>query len=104
MRIEKTIEEEQENINAILIAGLNAGRLTQEEVNYAKTLTSWSSLQPILDRAQGFDFSGDKEGKREASEELRLAREITSLNKQDFTKAELEKLKTLAPGEYKMLK
>ena len=73
----KSVQEEKENINSILAAGLNAGRVSQSEVENAKALTSWNSLQPILDKAQGTNppTAGEKlEALETAKERLKMAR------------------------------
>lgn len=59
----------------------------------------WTAIQPIISKAQGVeDDSAD------AHTRLKLARESSPLYKSNFTEAELEKLKLLAPAEYELLK
>ena len=60
----------------------------------------WQSLQPILDKAQSIQPITTEQ----AAEILRSAREDNPLHVSDFTSEDLEKLKVLAPEEYKMLK
>ena len=59
----------------------------------------WQTLQPILDKAQAIQPINPTQ----ATEILRSAREYNPLHVSDFTSEDLEKLKVLAPEEYKIL-
>ena len=95
----KNIEEEKATITRILRQGLGSGFISEDEYNAALTLTTWESLQPLLNKAQGVTPTTEK-----ANEELKHAREEAPLYRSNFTVDELEKLKSLAPEEYEMLR
>ena len=59
----------------------------------------WQSIQPILDKAQAVHTSSAEEN----ASILASAREADPLHASDFTSTELEKLRKLAPEEYKNL-
>lgn len=92
----KSVEQEKPTIKKILTHGLQAGLITEDEYKKGLACQTWDLLQPVLDKAQ--------EVKSTTKEELKQAREAKPLYRSDFTVAELEKLKTLAPEEYEMLK
>lgn len=100
MRIEKSINDCKTEIENILTAGLQKGLISSNEAEKAKTLTSWDSLQPILDKAQGVTIPTAGEN----AKTLSSARAENPLLRTDFTEAELEKLRVLAPREYEMLR
>ena len=91
----KTVEEEKATITKILEQGLNNGLISEDEYNAALSLSTWETLQPFLNKAQGVQAAPDS---------LKQAREETPLYRSDFTESELEKLKSLAPEEYEMLR
>ena len=59
----------------------------------------WNTLQPILDKAQAVHTVSPEQ----AASILSSAREADPLHASDFTSTELEKLRKLAPEEYKNL-
>ena len=92
----KSVEQEKPTIKEILNHGLQAGLITEDEYKEGMACQTWDLLQPVLDKAQGVVNDG--------VEQLKQAREEKPLYRADFTDAELEKLKTLAPEEYELLK
>ncbi len=91
----KTVEEEKATISRILEQGLNNGLINEDEYNAALALTTWEELQPFLNKAQGIHADPDN---------LKQAREEAPLHRSSFIPSELEKLKSLAPEEYEMLR
>ena len=92
----KKVEECKEEIRAVLQQGLEKGYITEGETEQALQFQEWSTLQPILDKAQGVHHA--------TKEELKQAREASPLYRSQFTPSELEKLKVLAPEEYELLR
>ena len=91
----KTVSQEKENIRAVLQQGLEKGNISKAEMEEALGFSTWESLQPFLNKAQGIYADPDN---------LKQARMEALLHRSDFTPSELEKLKSLAPEEYEMLR
>lgn len=96
MKTMKTVEEDKATITRILQDGLNNGLISEDEYNAALTLTTWEAITPILNKAQGITPT--------EKQSLKYAREEAPLHRSDFTVDELEKLKSLAPEEYELLR
>ena len=69
----------------------------EDEKLKAEEQQLWNTLQPILDKAQAVHTSSAEEN----ASILASAREADPLHASDFTSTELEKLRKLAPEEYK---
>jgi hypothetical protein len=91
----KTVKDENENIKQVLETGLEKENISQDEMQEALNLTTWEAITPILNKAQGIHADPDN---------LKQAREKAPLHRSDFTPSELEKLKSLAPEEYELLR
>ena len=94
----KKVEECKEEVAKILQEGLDNHTISKQEMDEALKLQSWEALQPILDKAQHISSF------QEYRDELKLVRAERPLMREDFTNAELEQLRELAPEEYDLLK
>jgi len=92
----KTVSQEKENIRAVLQQGLEKGKISKAEMEEALGFSTWESLQPFLNKAQGIHAP--------SPDNLVLAREEAPLHRSSVTPSELEKLKSLAPEEYELLR
>ncbi len=97
-----TLFEERETITQILNSSVDAGFISSSELQTVleklkSATTDWSEIDDVLFKAQGQDSTDPRN-------RLRQAREAHPLHVSDFTNDELEKLKSLAPDEYEIMK
>lgn len=87
---EKLIEDCRTDIKKILNQGLKFARLTQQEVEEAKSFDSWFQLQPLLDRAQGEPQT--------TTNDLKQWRSEHPLERESFIPRRTTKVKSVSAG------